>query len=361
MAFFLSVKIEGQEMFPLTRRVEVEEHDSQADFATIHFGDSNLILADILHEGLAVEIDLGQPDEHALVFRGQITGLRCFYPAKGTPLVSIEAGDSSIAMSLQFRTKQWVDSTVADIVQSIAAANGLRPGKVESPDTDTSAPRNQVDETDLGFLHRLAKEYDCKVFVDAGDSADTLNFVESATLLSADPLDTPLTFQQNLREFSAEFEAFAASPKVTLATTDPLSGEDVAIEKDLVQPSKAAWIPDPARIARLGDSAAAVTQLIAQTAAKRATLTDFWRVPQRVAGAGASKAADEGGALGDGARLLGQKGRGRAYGSVYLRPRRNVKIEGYGGRWSDNWYLSRVRHELDVDQGQYMTDFVCTR
>jgi hypothetical protein len=95
--------------------------------------------------------------------------------------------------------------------------------------------------------------------------------------------------------------------------------------------------------------------------AKRAALRDFWRKSARVAGAPARPTSDQSQAYGDRSRRLGQSGRGRAKGSIWLRPRSRVSIVGHGGRWSGAWYLAQVRHELDMRRRSYLSAFVCTR
>jgi phage protein D len=363
-AAFLSAKVEGEEVNDLVDRVEVEEHDSRADLATLTFGDSHLVLSDILHEGLAVEVDLGRGDAHALIFRGMITSIRASFPSRGQAQVEVQAVDSLVQLGLKPRTRRWWNTTVSQIVRDIALANGFLPGDI-APEEDAMLheqhPRQQVEETDLAFLHRLAEDYDCKLYIEHGRGPDSLNFVATKKLLEADPVEEILAFNANLEEFSVAFDAFATAAAERLVTTDPLTGERVEINNSLVGPADTQWVPDPGRIARLGEGAARLAGLATKAAVKRAHLSDFWRLPSREAGAASRSAADRSNTLGDRARRLGQTGRGRATGSIWLRPRRRVTVEGYGGRWSGSWYLARVRHVLDVRQRRYVSSFICTR
>ncbi|MGH8066022.1 MAG: phage late control D family protein [Candidatus Entotheonellia bacterium] len=361
---FLSAKIEGEEVNDLLEQVDVEENDSRADLATLTFGDSHLILSDILHEGLSVEVDLGRTDTHALIFRGMITGIRAHFPSRGQSRVEVQAVDSLIHLGFKPRTRSWWNTTVSQMVRDIALANGFLPGDI-APEEDAmveeTRPRQQVEETDLAFLHRLAQAYDCKLYVEHGKGPDTLNFVATKKLLEAEPIEQTLTFNANLEEFSVAFDAFATAAVGRLVTTDPLTGGRVEISEDLVGPAEAQWVPDPERMARLGEGAARLSSLLARAAAKRVRLGDFWRLPSRDAGAPSRPASDRSGISGDQARRLGQTGRGRAAGSIWLRPRRRVNVEGYGGRWSGDWYLARVRHELDLRRRLYVSAFICTR
>ena len=49
---FVEVTIEGEVLTDLLESVLVEESDTQTDMAMLTFGNSDLVLSDILHEGL---------------------------------------------------------------------------------------------------------------------------------------------------------------------------------------------------------------------------------------------------------------------------------------------------------------------
>ncbi|HEX2571526.1 MAG TPA: contractile injection system protein, VgrG/Pvc8 family [Polyangia bacterium] len=362
---FASVTVEGEDVTDLLSFVSVEENDSQADLATLVFADGSLALPDVLHEGLEVEIDLGRQDAHALLFRGPITGVRALFPQRGPAQVEVQAIDSLIQLSLKPVTKRWGNTSVSQVVREVALAEGLVAGTIEvvaDTQVDEVRPFQQIEETSLAFLHRLADDYDCKLFVEHEEGgSDTLHFISTESLLAKDPIEDTLAFNDNVIEFSVAFDAFATRGHGRLVTTDPTSGERVEIDEALVQPTEAQWVPDAARIARAGEGAERLTGLVAKGAAKRARITDFWRLPPRGVGEASRTAADRGRALGDRARRLGQSGWGRAQGSIWLRPRRRVQIQGYGGRWSGPWYMARVRHEQDRARRTYTSSFVCTR
>ena len=360
---FASVKVEGEELRDLLELLVVEESDSQADLAILTFGDNYQVLSDILHEGLSVEIDLGREDAHALLFRGTIIGIRALFPNRGQATVEIQAIDSLTQLNYQPRTRRWWNTTVSQIVRDLAIANSLVPGDIQPMEDsliEESLPRQQVAETDLAFLHRLAQDYDCKLYVEHEQRRDTLNFVSTLSLFNAEPLEETLRSNVNLLDFTVSYDTFATAPEIRLVATDPETGDRIEISTDLISPTDTQWTPDPARIAQTG-AAARLTRLLTLAASKRSRLRDFWRVPPRIAGAPARPLDDPSRTLGDFSRRLGQSGRGRARGSIWLRPRRRVVIEGYGGRWSGDWYLARVRHELDLSQRSYISSFVCTR
>jgi hypothetical protein len=359
---YCRVSVEGQEITDLVHRCELDESDERADQARLTLGDANLVLSDVLHEGLAVEVDLGRADEHAIVFRGVVTGVEAHFPSHGAATVDLTAADNLILLSLKAQTKRWWNTTVSQIVSDIAVANGLRPGTIapaHDEQFDDARPAQQVVETDLAFLQRLARLYDAKLYIDHGEPTDTLNLVSTTSLMEAEPIDELLVFNGNMEDFRVAFDASATATEQSLVSTDPQTGEVVTLSERIAESGEASWTPDPGRVA-LGDGDR-LAGLLGQSAAKRASLTDYWRVPARVAGVPARPSSDGSSTFGDRARKLGQRGRGRTAGNIWLRPRTRVRIEGYGGRWSGPWYLAGVRHVLDLDDRDFVTSFTCTR
>lgn len=368
---FVEVKIEGELVSDLLEKVQIEESDGQTDMATLTFGNSELILSDILHEGQTVEVDLGRKAIHAVIFRGIITSVRANFTTTGAPTVEVQAMDSLIQLGFESKTKRWWNTTVMQIVQQIAITNGLIPGLVQ-PTIDTlvaeSRPLQQIEETDLAFLLRLAKDYDAKLFVEHFP-VDTLNFVSTRTLVESPPVPEPLIFFVNLQEFTASFDAFATMGSKQVVTTDPLTGTRVAIPEEpvLVAEEKAAvalaasWVPDPLKLLRLGLGAIRLGIISAKSAPKRTQFDSYWKEPARVSGAASRLPSDLGETFGDWSRRLGQTGQGSATGSILLRPCINALFEGCGGRWSGKWYLSEVTHQIDIPQQNYTCEFTCTR
>jgi hypothetical protein len=111
----------------LLELIAVEENDSRADLATLTFGDRHLVLADILHEGLSVEVDLGRSDAHALIFRGMITGIRAYFPSRGRAQVEVQAVDSLIQLGLKPRTRRWWKTTVSQMVLGYCLGQRIPP------------------------------------------------------------------------------------------------------------------------------------------------------------------------------------------------------------------------------------------
>lgn len=360
---FVNVTIKGQDFGHQLIYLQVDEADGQADMAILTFGDSSLEMSSIFREGMPVEIDLGWNNGHTLIFRGQITGIRHHFRTQGNSQVEVEAMNSLIRLGLQPKTKRWWNTTISQIVRDIATANQFTPGTIEPTKDialDESRPYNQIEETDLAFLLRLAQDFDSKLYVDYGDHQDTLNFVATSRLMAATPIQEQLVFNDNLTDFFPAFDAFATVPAMRLVTTDPVTCNPVEISQTLVDPDDSAWVPDPKRMARLGDTG--LSELWAKTVRQEENLQSFWQQQPRLVGAPSRDAANPAGTFGDRAKRLGQSAQGRASGSIGLRPRRPVVIKGCGGRWSkDNWYLAEVKHEINVEKRSYVCAFTCTR
>jgi hypothetical protein len=359
---YCAVKVEGEDLTDFAVSVTVDESDTCADGARVLFGDSYIVLCDVLHEGLTLEIELGTAGEHAVVFRGPVTSVAAHFPTAGSPSVEVRAHDSLIGLSLRAHTKRWGNATVSSVVRQIALDNQMVPGTI-SPDDDALAPEErpaqQVAETDLAFLERLARDADAKLYVDHSSAVDSLNLVSNRSLLEADPLSGSLQFNGTLYDFRASFDAWAAGPEASLVSTDPRSGDRVAISATFLDAPT--WTPDSRHLARLGDGADRVTSLLARSSAKRNRRTDWWRRAPRLAGAPARPASEHARVHVDRLRHRGEVCRGRTGGNVWLRPRKRVEVIGYGGRWSGVWYLARVRHELDIQRRRYVSSFVGVR
>ncbi|WP_406259086.1 contractile injection system protein, VgrG/Pvc8 family [Streptomyces chartreusis] len=360
----LRVRIAGQDASAMVARVEVEESDLRADLATLTFHDRSLALPDILHEGLSVEIDLGSRTAHARVFRGTVSSVRCAFERLGAARVVVEAADALASLSLVPRTRRWWNTTLSAVVREVALAGGLAPGRVapgEDPVFDEERPLQQVEETDLALLHRLAEAYDCKVAVDCSGPRDRLDFVATRALLADPPLEQQLVHNLNVLDLETAFDTFATDPRERLVTTDPQTGDRVETGQTSVTAADTGWVPDPTRIAALGKGGAWAAAILAAGAPVRARLTDTWRTQGRPAGAASRTASDRSSVFGDRARRFGQTATGRASGNVLFRPRRRVRLSGFGGRWSGDWYLAQVRHEVDVAARSYTTAFTARR
>jgi hypothetical protein len=382
---YYCLEVEGENLSDLIAGFRIEESDSQAGMATLTLRDSHLVLSNLLQEGLNVEIELGRREAHAPIFRGMITSIRPTFPSRGEPQLEVEVMDSLIRLGLRPQTRIWQGKTIGEIVGEIARNNHLCPGRIhlgEGRDRQIEAdrPLMQIEETDLAFLYRLAQDYDCKLYVDHQISGDKLNFISTRHILESDPIATPLAFNDNLEEFSVTLDVFAIGARPTeLITTDLLSADrlppetaetpvipaagspaELASAGQLVA-THAACVPDVERLARLGQAIERLSRLAIRFRARPTQREEAWPTPARLAGAPSRLSGDDSGTYGDASRIRGQTAQGKATGSIWLHPCQQVRVEGYGGCWSGNWYLTQVEHQLDLEERNYTCSFTCTR
>ncbi|WP_045856249.1 phage late control D family protein [Teredinibacter purpureus] len=93
---------------------------------------------------------------------------------------------------LSEKTRTWADTTIGDIIGEIATDNSLTAKISASLKTVAIAIENQVNETDLSFITRLAKKYDAL----AKPASNNLLFLVKGESLSASGLPllpTPIT------------------------------------------------------------------------------------------------------------------------------------------------------------------------
>ena len=288
--------------------------------------------------------------------RGLITGVRAHFPAGAGRVSAGDGRPDLLSLTPPAPLVEHDRRPRSCGVGSFTVAAAPSPHRRRVLD----GPARASGETDLAFLYRLARDYDCKLYLEHGAAPiSSASWRRPACSTPAGRGGPDLPGQPG--GFDVAFEAFATAAEHHLVTTDPATGETVAFEADTALPGEWTWTPDAERIARMGSAAAFVNALVARSAARRAQLRDYWRTPARAAGVPARPASDTAATYGDRSRRLGQRARGRARGSIWLRPRALVTVAGAGGRWSGEWYLAEVRHVLDLPRRSYTSAFVCTR
>lgn len=357
---YVDLTIEGVPLSGRVSTVTLEESDSGADQANISLIDGEGVLADVLQEGMEVALDLGSFSLHAQVFRGLLTRLSATYSTAGNRL-EIEAHDALIRMNGVPCTRAFRQTDLASIVQQLARCAALQIGRIDildPPQFSALRPCQQVEETDLAFLNRLAREFDCRMYIDH-DGGDTLHFVSTERLLEADAIESALVLGQNLSELEASVEAFAAGRTLRLVTTDQESGQ--RIESLQAFRKRESWTPDVKRLAMVGPESGKLMSLFLKGGERREQALRAWGEVPREVGSPSGKLSDMQQGRGNAARVTGLTARGQADGDILLRPRRCVMVHGCGGRWSGSWYLAKVTHELNLSERDYRCSFVCTR
>lgn len=142
-----------------------ESRGEEADQLSLTLDDTDGRMA-IPPKGATIAVKLGWAGQ--LVDKGEFVVDETEH--SGTPdKISIRARSAEMAKSLRERTsRSYHDTTVGDVVQQIAAANGL-PVKI-APELAAKTVQHidQTNESDLHFLTRLAKLHDAVATVKKG-------------------------------------------------------------------------------------------------------------------------------------------------------------------------------------------------
>ena len=351
----------------------VEEDDQLADKLTVVVPDPLKVFSYALQEGMDVEVDLGYADDHSVIFRGPITQADAEFPEDGVPQVTLRAFDNSIRMGLRRRNRPWTDISLQGIVSQIATEYGFVQQDIALPPngnpTYTGNGIRQQEETDLAFLHRLAKAQRCKVFVDAEDFGDVFTFKAEQLIMDAEPASTVYHgrcgVENQLLSFSVSSDVSQRRRPRVYASVDPETGRETEAERQVEEPRDLRGNPYDENLAefrrRDPTRAAALAPLLNVAASAYESLFEATGDEEReiTAGLHNAQALRERTAPQASTVTEGITGQGVTEGNKYLRAKRNIRIEAVGGRFSGKWYLSQVRHV--VDRNGYRTHFTCSR
>jgi len=369
LATFLAVTLEGIDITDWVTAASVTENDRRADEVTVTVADPQLFLADCLIEGSALEVDLGyaEPSGHALMIRAVVTKVEVSYATSGLPQVSLKGSDGSIRMGYEERKKKWKDTTVTAIVREIGERHGFTDITTRlDPDPEVgNKPLHQDGKTDLAFLQELARKYKAKCFVELnGNGREALYFIPERDVLSARRVDRlPLRYRlgpdSNLLSFSAKFDVSFVDRQKALNDIDD-DGNEI-VESEDAPPEIHIWPLDSTRLAAASPADRARIQALytagtarkrafqADIAARRVTAGEVRRDPVEVSRRNAAEPT----------RTLGQSGSGAVIGTVFLRAKSIVAIDGCAERDNGEWYGDTVTHA--VGTRGFTSSFTCTR
>jgi phage protein D len=363
----------GYDLSPDLTSLTVEEVSSKADQLTLQLSDPCKIYSHALQEGMEVEVDLGRVDDHSVVFRGIVYKVEGDFPKAGVPSLKLSACDRSMLMGLRKRNRPWTNVSLTNIVNLIGKEYFLLQDiKVTlrgEPEFSGNGIRQQ-NETDLGFLLRLARVYGCEMFVVAGEHADALHFEAQHHIMTQEPA---VTLYHGRCGVSSRLISFQASSNVSevqlprvLSGIEYETGERLEVETADVARIKetddafldenlaALFKREPGRAEQLQGL------LGAASTAQQAIQKKLGNVAREVTPGFATKQNLRVRAENQfSTSLYGMRGSGAAAGNHRLHAQAAVRIADVGGRFSKTWYLSQVRHILDR-QG-YRTEFQCQR
>lgn len=363
----LEVLVEGSDVALDVVSAAVEDHDVLLDQATIVVADPHRSYTDFVQEGVTVRVAMGWTSQNAVLFEGQVARVRGHADRDGRRYVTLVALDPGEVMHREPKFRHHT-GTVSAIVRTVAEEHGLTAERIvvdPDPEFPDDAPLRQTDQTDWDFLLDLAQRYEARAFVEYNDGGPRFYFVAAGTLLQAEPVGA-LRYGASggtLLRFDYRRAAERASARVRATVTDPATGEAESTSPLTPVPPAVPVLPDAAHVAALGsaDSTAAARYSAVAELLATSTGNPAEHRPVRVAaGLPSDPGRIERAALyPDDPTALGWVGRARALGSVLLRAKSRVTLEGVGA-WADGeWYIARARHVFR--DRRYHTELTVTR
>ena len=280
--------------------------------------------------GTALAVRFGPGEAGRQVFSGTVSALEADYPPDAMARMTVLAEDGLQALRLARRTRSFEDFTTAQIADRIAGDHGLTADvHLPGPSRRVSA---QVNQSDLAFLRALARADDGEVWI------------EGTTLwIRRRPERDQGTLSLG---YGADLLSFRVRADLAHQVSDvSVTGWSVA-DKDAVAESADAQ----ALAAELGSGQRSGSALLGDVFPDR---------HERIVRSG-PLAADDAQALARAAYLDRARrfvcGTGTTAGTAALRVGARVGLTGLGAAFDGEFYVSRTRHEYDVDRG-YRTEF----
>jgi hypothetical protein len=361
--------------------VQIEEHDRLIDKATVVIADPHLSAPEFAADQPLV-ITLGWEQEHAVLFSGLVIDAKGTAPADGVATITIVAYDLSVLMHRE-PCHDSHEGALSKIVGTIVDKYPKTPpGQVlcdPDPTFEADPPLIQHNLTDLQFLQWLAWRYGHRAFVEVNDGKPQFYFVSNHRLMSSDPLGVLQWCRgmRQLKEFRYERIASQALRQRVAAVPDPKTGEAPPIEGETPPPIDLAP-PDQDRAKTIGRIDPAERERYEAGAEAAAKTTPPTPEPAPVLGLPSDPTLAEAVTTWDPTRVLGLRGKGTAIGTINLRAKGKVTIEGIPSWAAGDWYVSQAVHSWRRNQrgtslgtpkvgtengpaGSYETSFVVTR
>jgi len=385
---FVSVRLRAGNPSNQVWSVDVEDVDRGCDQATIVMGDLGSLNSDALQEGIPVSVEMGWASQHALIFEGRIHSVRPV--AKDDPRVTAVAYDHSYRMQQTppdgtTLPRQHV-GTLKEIVESIVQRYEIPIGGFAldpMPRYTEERPLLQGTMSDWEFIQFLAEEHRARAYVEvngsASDSKEVLQqggqskfyFASEAALLAQSPMGT-LHYcpgHGSLVEFSYQRVASGSAPSSFGTVTDPKTGEP-ATQAGPEPASGPQLAVSPERRARaqalMGEGAARNHERAVQSGAESVAVKEL-RARRELHGLPSDPDLAARLVQQDPTRVLGLSGTGKARGTVFLRAKGCVEIEGLASWAAGRWYVHRVNHICqrgsvgNESRFTYRTTFEATR
>jgi phage protein D len=349
-------------------RVDVQDEDRGTDCATVVLDNPAQANTDAIREGNEVRIEMGWRSEHALLFVGRVHRTQTAAQASGGSRITVTCLDVSVRMNGRPATpnRQHV-GTLRDILTALATEAEIAMGEVRldpMPSWSVEDPLPQGTKTTWQMIQDLAEEYGARAFVEVNSQpGDTdaqreaggvprLYFISMDAMLAQEPLGR-LTYCAgfgSLQQFDITRVGGGAAPSAETTVVDPVSGE-VRTESGPPPASDPPASLSPGQTSGLATTASQPAARAAEAAVdlanRQPVQPNHVRPRARPAGTPSDPALARRLVRQDPTRVLGLFGQGLAMGTVFLRAKGCVEIDGLASSANGRWYLRRVNHIIE--------------
>jgi phage protein D len=281
---------------------------------------------DLFAIGGAVEIKLGYADAPERVFAGEITGLEPEFSFNRLPALLVRGFDRRHRLTRGRKTRSFVQQKDSDIASQIAGEAGLSVGVTDSEVTHDYVL--QANQSDMEFLLERARRIHYEVAIED----TTLHFRPVAF----DQSETmTISSEGDLLEFYPRLASAFQLSEVVVRSWSPKD------KKEIVGQAKKG--DEPSTMGGNKSGPATVEEAFGSSAG---LISDRPVMSQAEADQVAKARYND-------AALSFVHGDGVCYGRADLRGGRVIKIEGVGGRFSGNYFVTSAQHRYTPERGYY--------
>ncbi len=282
---------------------------------------------ELIEFGKKIHIKQGED----LLFEGRIMAITADYPQGSPPTISICAEDLLQDLRMTRRTRCFAQTSLADVARKIANEHGLQP-KIDIA-SQTVPLLSQLNQSDLAFLHDLARREDADIYVSG-------NNLHVAKLRDVE--EVSLSWAGSLREFNVTADLAHQRSTVIASGWDVSSKQAVSHNAD-----KAAMGGE------LGEDESGADILAEKIGARIDTLAH-----------GLPTSSAEARSLAEASyRHMARSfiiGEGLCETDPLIRVGAKVKLDGLGDLFNGRYRITHVTHLFDPEDGA-RTAFRCDR
>jgi phage protein D len=369
---------------PLTgvKSVEVEDHDQLIDKATIILDDAGRIAPTTAGAEETIKIEMGWDGQTAVLFEGIVVGGGGQSGQKESQ-AKIVAYDFSMRMHRKHVNQSIAEKTkLSELVKKIAANPDYKFADADihlDLDDDPVLDRNMCEPntTDLQFLQKLAREYQCRAFVEynAPDKAASSGksdhsqfyFWSLSKIMQKDPVGTlyfcPSVHQ--LLDFRYQRIASGADPERQSSAIDDKTGALVSSPAEPTPGESALQMPEDVDrdLPGVSDNADKAAQAVVDEASSNAGKPHDQVKQTNVCGTASDGTIPSKVTKRDPTRLMGVQGEGTSTGNIDIRAKSKLTLIGISPWYEGDWYVKVVRHKYEMvgKIPSYTTRFLATR